>query len=70
MSAVAEERFGSSSVQRSSVPAGTTTFCAFVLACPNKNTATKIKHPKIRHMVFPPDFAGWTARSEISGTGR
>src|ERR1700688_5127520 len=54
MSAVAEEKFGSSSVQRKSVPAATRMSCALVLACTPRNKAEKIKYAQIRRICYLP----------------
>src|SRR6202022_2830940 len=55
-SAVAEEKLGSSRVQRRSVPAGTTMFWALAPAAPHKNTTRKIKPAKSLRIVLPPDL--------------
>src|SRR5258708_22010928 len=54
MSAVGEEKFGSSSVQRRSVPAGTRMSCALVLACTPRNNTEKTKYAQIRRMSYLP----------------
>src|SRR5712692_4367911 len=54
MSAVAEEKFGSSSVHRNSVPAGTRMSCAFVLACTPRNNTENAKYAEIRRMCYLP----------------
>src|SRR5712664_3159819 len=54
MSAVFEEKSGSSKVQRSSVPAGTRMSCAFVLACTPRNNTEIAKYAEIRRMCYLP----------------
>src|SRR5690242_2834524 len=54
MSAVFEEKFGSSIVQRSSVPAGTRMSCAFVLAGTPKTNKPTAKYPIVRRMYYLP----------------
>jgi len=54
MSAVFEEKFGSSIVQRSSVPAGTRMSCAFALAGTLRNNAQIAKYPILRRMCDLP----------------
>src|SRR4029077_19445136 len=54
MSAVAEEKFGSSSVQRSNVPAGTRISWALVLACTPRNNTEIPKYAEIRRMCYLP----------------
>lgn len=69
MSAVAEEKFGSSSVQRKSVPAGTRMSCAFVLACTDKNNRETAKYERIRRMCATSRFAGQAERARNARTG-
>src|SRR6266852_1060341 len=54
MSAVFEEKVGSSIVQRRSVPAGTRMSCALVLACMANNNTEKAKYAQIRRMCYLP----------------
>src|SRR5260370_40075206 len=54
MSAVFEEKFGSSSVQRRSVPAGTRMSWALELVCTPRNNAEKVKYAQIRRMCYLP----------------
>src|SRR5438270_3967797 len=58
MSAVAEEKLGSSSVHRKSVPAGTRMSCALVLACTPRNNTNTANKCKIRRMCATSRFTG------------
>src|SRR3981189_2877997 len=68
MSAVAEEKFGSSSVQRESVPAGTRMSCALVLACTPKNNTETAKYKRNRRMCATSRFEGQAERARNART--
>src|SRR5947207_10102184 len=69
MSAVAEEKFGSSSVQRNSVPAGTTMLlCALLLAAANRNANETIRQRKNRRMCCLPCLQAGQHKTKPRGT--